>query len=167
MPQLITRQEALERIRAEGGEPPCLMCAIHEARVGPLYSVAEDERFMVMLPRYVRTWGHVVVSPKRHVTRYSELAPEEWLENQRLALRAATMLERLWEPKRIYIASTGSSTVELTQSSRHLHVHVMPVFTTEDRPADLFSWQAGVYVAEPAEWEELRARYVEAWNAAP
>ena len=35
-----------------------------------------------------------------------------------------------------------------------------------DRPASIFSWQEGVYVAERDEWESLRGEYVTAWNAA-
>jgi hypothetical protein len=45
----------------------------------------------------------------------------------------------------------------------HLHLHVIPVHDPEDRPASVFSWQEGVYVAERDEWIALRDRYREAW----
>ena len=45
----------------------------------------------------------------------------------------------------------------------HLHVHVIPLFDNHDRPADVFSWQGGVLVAEDAEWQALRAEYAQAW----
>lgn len=45
----------------------------------------------------------------------------------------------------------------------HLHLHVLPVHDPEDRPASVFSWQEGVYVAERREWEALREQYVRAW----
>jgi len=54
MPRLIERAQALAQIRAEGGQPECLMCAIAERRVGPVYAVYEDDAMLVMLPRYVR-----------------------------------------------------------------------------------------------------------------
>jgi diadenosine tetraphosphate (Ap4A) HIT family hydrolase len=163
VPTLIPRAEALDRIRAEGGEPPCLMCAIRDRRVGPTYAVFEDDEVLVLLPRYVRRWGHVCVMPRAHVVTYSGIGAALWARVNREALRAARMLESLRTPKRIYVASTGSSAGELTQSSMHLHVHVIPLFDSDDRPADIFSWQAGVYVAEHDEWEALRVEYATAW----
>jgi histidine triad (HIT) family protein len=164
MPQLITREEALARIRAEGQSPPCLMCAVRDRLVGPTYAVYEDDEILVLLPRYVRRWGHVVVMPRAHVTTYTGVAPALWARINTEALRAARMLEAIRAPLRIYITSTGSSAGELTQTSMHLHVHVIPLYDNEDRPADVFSWQAGVYVADDAEWQTLRLEYARAWG---
>jgi histidine triad (HIT) family protein len=163
VPSLITRDEALARIRADGGSPPCLMCAIRDRRVGATHAVFEDDDILVLLPRYVRRWGHVVVMPRAHVTTYTGVEPALWARINADALHAARMLERIRAPLRIYITSTGSSAGELTQTSMHLHVHVIPLYDNHDRPADVFSWQAGVYVAEPDEWEALRAEYADAW----
>ena len=69
------------------------------------------------------------------------------------------------QPRRCYLASTGSSAGELTNSSRHLHIHVIPLYTPDDKPSDIFSWAQGVYVGDPAEWGELLGRYREAWRA--
>jgi diadenosine tetraphosphate (Ap4A) HIT family hydrolase len=163
MPHLITRAEALARIRAEGGDPPCLMCAIRDGRVGPRYTIAEDDEALVLLPRYVRRWGHVLVMPRVHVTTYTAVDRGLWARVGALAHRAACVVERVMAPRRCYVASTGSSAGELTQSSAHLHVHVIPLYSPEDRPADVFSWADGIYVGEPDEWASLRARYLEAW----
>lgn len=164
MPTLISREEALARIVAEGGRPECLMCAVLEGRVGALHVVHADEAQVVMLPRYVRSWGHVVVVPRAHVTRFGDIDDALWTTLYRTAHRAARMLEALRAPRRVYVTSTGSSTVELIQSSRHVHIHVIPVYTEDDRPADLFSWQAGVYVGDDAEWSALRDAYVGWWG---
>lgn len=167
MPQLISRAEALDRILREGGEPPCLMCAIRDRRVGPVHAIYEDDAMLVMLPRYVRRWGHAMVMPKVHVVSYAEVDPAAWLEANRLALVTARVVERVRRPRRCYVASTGSSSGrELLQTSRHLHVHVIPLYEPDDRPADVFSWQDGVYVGEPDEWEALAASYRAAWDAA-
>ncbi|MCA9707678.1 MAG: HIT family protein [Myxococcales bacterium] len=167
MPQLISRDEALARIRAEGGEPPCLMCAIRDGRVGPTYAVYEDADMLVLLPRYVRRWGHLMVMPKAHVVSYAQVEPAAWLECCRLGLHAARVIEHVRAPRRCYIASTGSSAGELTQTSRHLHLQVIPLYLPDDKPADIFSWSEGVYVAEPDEWEALRQAYREAWTSLP
>jgi hypothetical protein len=40
---------------------------------------------------------------------------------------------------------------------------VIPLYLPDDKPADIFSWSEGVYVAETEEWEALRADYIKAW----
>jgi len=165
VPTLISRAEALARIEREGGSPPCLMCAIRDRKVGATYAVFEDADVLLLLPRYVRRWGHVVVMPNAHVVSYSGAPAALWARINTEALRVAQMLERLRSPQKVYVASTGSSAGELTQSSMHLHVHVIPLYDREDRPADVFSWQAGVYVAEHDEWEALREEYIAALTA--
>ena len=163
MPQLISRQEALDRIRAEGGSPTCLMCAINARRVGAVYAIYEDDEIIVMLPRYVRRWGHVLVTPKPHYTAFSDVDAALWARTCAMSHRAARLVETVFKPRRVYVASTGSSAGELTQSSMHLHVHVIPLYEVDDKPADIFSWQDGIYVAEPPEWEALRDRLAAAW----
>jgi histidine triad (HIT) family protein len=167
VPRLIPRADALASIRREGGSPTCLMCAIRDREVGPVYAVHEDADMLVMLPRYVRRWGHLMIMPKAHVVSYSEVAPAVWLEACRLSLHAARVIERVQRPRRCYVASTGSSAGELTQTSQHLHVHVIPLYEPDDKPADIFSWSDGGWVGEPGEWEALREAYCEAWAALP
>ena len=167
MPTLISREEALARIVAEGSRPPCLMCAILEGRVGALHVVHEDPELVLMLPRYVRSWGHVLIVPRAHVTTFGDVTETLWGRIYGMAHRAAKMVEAVQSPRRVYVTSTGSSTVELVQSSRHMHVHVIPVHTEEDRPSAIFSWQEGVYVGEPHEWNDLRETYARWWGATP
>ncbi|MCB9753323.1 MAG: HIT family protein [Myxococcales bacterium] len=164
MPTKISRAEALRRIREEGGAPACLMCAIAARRVGDVHVIVEDEDTLVMLPRYVRRWGHVMALPKRHVTSYAEVDVELWTRTAQLAHQAARVVERVMRPRRCYLASTGSSAGELTQTSRHLHIHVVPLYEPDDKPSDIFSWAGGVYVGAPDEWAELTRRYREAWD---
>ncbi|HFE46048.1 MAG TPA: HIT family protein [Nannocystis exedens] len=163
MPTLISRDQALQQIRAEGGQPSCLMCSIIDRQVGPVYAIHEDTSSLVMLPRYVRRWGHVMIVPKKHITNFTAASAPLWAETSALAHRSAQMVEAVMKPRRCYMASTGSSAGELTQTSRHLHVHIIPLYTADDKPSDIFSWSAGVYVGEPEEWRELQRRYVDAW----
>lgn len=162
MPTLISRAEALARIEAEGGTPACLMCAIRDERVGPLHTLHDRDGVLAFLPRYVRRWGHVTVMPRVHVTTYEEIDASLWAETSRIAFELARAVERALKPRRVYLASTGSSAgKDLLQTSAHLHAHVIPIYDADDRPSDVFSWQDGVYVAEGAEWEELRGRLLE------
>ncbi|MCA9604115.1 MAG: HIT family protein [Myxococcales bacterium] len=164
MPERIARAEALSRIAAEGGRPGCLMCAIRDRQVGPVHAIHEDAELLVMLPRYVTRWGQIMVLPKAHVVAFSDVAPDRWARVNALAHRAARVVERTRRPWRVYVASTGSG-AELTQSSMHLHVHVVPLHDPADKPSSIFSWQDGVLVGTDAEWAALRRDYVEAWGA--
>jgi histidine triad (HIT) family protein len=164
MPTLISRAEALARIEREGGGPRCLMCAIAAGKVGDLHVVYEDEEQLVSLPRYVRRWGHVSIMPKAHVTSFAEVSPALWARSSTLAHIAARVVERVRKPLRVYVASTGSSAGEITQSSMHLHIHVIPLYEPDDKPSSIFSWQEGVWVGEPEEWRELTEAYRAAWR---
>lgn len=166
MPTLIPRDEALRRIRAEVGEGRCLMCAIRDDAAGDRWVIDESEDLLLVLPRYVRRWGQMLVVLRPHVTRYVEVAPELWARANAWALRAACVVERAMNPLRCYVTSTGSAAGELTQSSAHVHVHVIPVYDPEDRPRDVFSWGEGVYVAEAAEWRALQRTYQARWREA-
>jgi diadenosine tetraphosphate (Ap4A) HIT family hydrolase len=165
MPTTIPRAEALERILDERGDAACLMCAIRDRRAGPVYALYEDDANLVLLPRYVRRWGQVMVIPKVHTTTFAEVDEAAFATMNALVLRAARTAERVMQPRRCYLASTGSSAGELVQSSTHLHVHVIPLHEPDDKPADIFSWASGVLVAEPDEWLELLRRYEAGWVA--
>jgi diadenosine tetraphosphate (Ap4A) HIT family hydrolase len=106
------------------------------------------------------------VMPKAHVTSFNEVDDAVWARTNQLALRAARVAERVMKPRRVYLASTGSSAGELTQTSVHLHIHVIPLYLADDKPADIFSWTEGVYVAEHDEWEQLRVAYIAEWEKA-
>lgn len=164
MPQLIPRHEALARIIAEGGSPVCLMCAIRDRKVGDTHVVHEDDDMIVMLPRYVRRWGHVMIMPKLHVTSFTSVDSALFMRMSMLSLHCSRMVERALKPRRVYVASTGSSAGEITQSSEHLHVHVIPLYEADDKPSSIFSWSEGVYVAERDEWEGLRLSLVDAFS---
>lgn len=163
MPTLIPRAEAIDRIRRERGDVPCLMCGIVARRVGAVHVLYEDDEQLVSLPRYVRKWGQVTVTPKAHVTSYAEVDPDVWARTNALALKTARIVERVRAPRRTILASTGSSAGELVNSSIHLHVHVVPLYDSDDRPADVFSWQEGVYVGDERDWEELTRSYLTHW----
>src|SRR4051794_18723147 len=89
VPRLVSRDEALASIRRERGDEACLMCAIRDRRAGEVWVVHEDDRQLVMLPRYVRRWGQLLVFPKAHLTRFSDVDDATWSETNHLALRAA------------------------------------------------------------------------------
>lgn len=162
MPILLTREQALERIRAEVGRPPCLMCALRDG-VTRTWVLHDDDDVLVLIPRFVRCFGHVLVMPRPHCISYGEVDDALWARVERASLHAARMLERVRAPRRVYLASTGSAAGELTQSSVHLHVHVLPVEAPDTRPADVFSWSEGIWSQSDEELDALAATYRAAW----
>jgi ATP adenylyltransferase len=165
-PLWLSRDEALRRIREERGEVSCLMCALRDGLAGPRFVVAEDEDLVVLLPRYVRSWGHLLVILRPHVTGFGQVDDAQWARVNAAALRAARVVEEIQRPRRVYLASTGSSAGELTQSSAHLHIHALPVHQTDARPADLFSWTEGLYTAPDEVFASLREKCAAAWARA-
>lgn len=163
VPTLISRDEALQRIREEVGDVACLMCALRDDEVGERWVVDEDDDLMLVVPRYVRRWGQLLVLLKPHVTRYGQIDPALWGRANAWALRAAAIVERTMSPVRCYVTSTGSAAGELTQSSAHVHIHIVPVYDPDDRPRHVFSWSEGVYVATKQQWRELTRRIRTAW----
>lgn len=163
MPKLISREEALAQIRAERGGEPCLMCGIGARRIGAVHVLHEDDDFLVFLPRYVRRWGQICVMPHAHVRSFGEMTPLSFGAMSALGHRVAMTLERAQRPKRVYLASTGSSAGELVNSSEHMHLHAIPLYMPDDKPSDIFSWRAGVWVGSDEEWAELLAKYRAAW----
>src|SRR5688572_17568958 len=99
----IARADALERIRRERGDATCLMCAIRDRSAGPVYAIHEDEAHLVILPRYVRRWGQVMVIPKEHTTTFAEVDDAGWSRTNALVLRAARAAEKVMQPRRCYL----------------------------------------------------------------
>ena len=97
-----------------------------------------------------------------HVTTYRELVADQWISANTLALKAAQAAERALNPVRCYIASLGAA-VEHPMTFPHLHMHMVPVYSTTDTPSSIFTTKDGVLIADAAEFDELYHRLREAW----
>ena len=161
-PRLITKAEASERLAEEHREG-CIVCALRDGRAGPRYALDATPRTTVLLSRYPRRWGHVLVLVNAHVTSFTEVSTEAWLEASAQSLRAARAVERALAPVRCYVASLGTAKSEIAMSSPHLHLHVVPTYDEADRPKTVFDAERGLYAADEEEWRELHARLTGAW----
>lgn len=163
MPRPIPREEALRRIGRERDGAGCFICGLLDGTPAPVYVLDRTPRTTVILSRYPRKWGHLMVLVNDHVTSFSDLPAAAWDEAARQARRAARVLERALRPLRCYVASLGSPHETLPMSSPHLHLHVVPIEDPEEKPGLIFTWEAGVLEAEPAEWEALHAELLRLW----
>lgn len=157
----------LEQFREPFAEHACLPCALIARATEVLDVIADNEHGLVVLNRFAQRRGHLMVWAKRHHEQVHELAWPAYAGVQRLAYDACVALERALSPVRVYSAVLGSTT-PLPISYPHLHVHVIPVFESDERarPARVFSWTEGIVVYEDAEASALTTLLRSAWPQA-
>ncbi len=165
---LLNRDEALEQLEAEHRRvyesASCMMCELGETSP----RVAESEHAFVVLDGFAATEGHLLVVARRHVERPTELEWPVYADLSRLVWEAARTVEVVLQPNRVYTAALGAS-AGIRTSFPHFHVHVVPVYATDERarPAHVFSWSSGVVRYTPAEAAELMTRLKEGWARPP
>ncbi|MCA9631370.1 MAG: HIT family protein [Myxococcales bacterium] len=155
MPERISREAAVASIELPEGK--CLACQL-VAGAGGALTLLETERLVALLPRLGVAFGQVLIVPRVHVERFTDLPRQAWLEMSELARSIAQAIERCLEPARCYVASLGTPRADVPMSCAHLHVHVIPVMDPDARPAQVLTWSNGVVRGEPAELEALRVR---------
>lgn len=168
--QLITKDEALARLaeqrdRLLEGSTGCMMCALASESSG-LPPIVESSHAVVRLNRLACRYGHLLIIPRVHVERLSQVPWEVFSDVQRLTWEAARSIDSCIRPPRVFAASLGA-TVDLSMSYAHYHVHVVPVPETGERarPARVLSWSEGVVVYDDVEAQELCRQLREAWPA--
>ena len=161
VPRLVEKSEALRRIedeRSRAGAPSCFLCALGEGVLDAGPSLDESEHTRTVLTRYPVRWGHALVLLSEHVTSFEALSQDQWRDMSRQARRVAIAMERALHPVRCYIASLGAAVPDHPQTSPHHHLHVVPIYDAEDRPARVLTWERGVYEGTDAEWQALAAK---------
>ena len=148
-----------QRLLGESGD--CVMCRLAS---GGASRIAESEKAVVLLDRFACRFGHLMVIPRAHVERLSELDYEVFADVQRLTFEAARAIDRCFAPARVFTASLGAA-VELPMTYSHYHMHVIPVYETDERarPARVLSWSEGVVVYDDDEARRISEQLRAAW----
>ncbi len=91
---------------------------------------------------------------------------EEYQHLHELAYHACAALTAELAPKRVFVASLGSSKA-LAQSFPHFHIHVVPVFAEDERarPAHVLSWSSGVTIYDTQQATALTRRLAHAFHS--
>jgi diadenosine tetraphosphate (Ap4A) HIT family hydrolase len=139
------------------------MCALAAGRGRPA-PLVETEQAVVVLDRFARRRGHLLVIAKAHVEGTREVSWDLHLRLARLTFEAARALDRALCPVQIYTATLGA-VVPLPMSFAHYHTHVIPVPEADERarPARVLTWEEGVTVNDELEANELRAQIRAVW----
>jgi len=144
------------------GGQSCVMCAL--AKIEDDGCVARSRHAVVRLDRFACRYGHLMVIPRVHVERMSELDWEVFIDVQRLVFEAARAVETCLKPARVFTATLGAA-AELPQTYSHYHVHVIPVAETDERsrPARVLSWSEGVVIYDDDEASRMCRELVASW----
>ncbi|MGI0070758.1 MAG: HIT family protein [Thermoplasmata archaeon] len=105
---------------ADGAER-CIFCEIADGRA-PAYRVYEDERAVAFLDLFPFTRGHLLVIPKRHGARLTDLAPED---REGVIHALAVMSRRAERLTPDYNVALNAGT-RAGQIVFHLHFHLIP-----------------------------------------
>jgi histidine triad (HIT) family protein len=104
---------------------PCIFCEI-VARRAPAHRIYEDERTLAFLDLFPITRGHVLVVPKRHVDRLTDLREDEYGDLFRSLATVCRRIERLTSDYNVAV-NQGKLAGQIVF---HLHFHIIPRYNT-------------------------------------
>ena len=109
-------------------QPDCIFCDIVHRGAPSHYVVYEDEEAIAFLDLFPYTRGHLLVVPKRHVDRLTDLPEEEYRDFFGAVTHVCRRVDRL---SRHYNVAMNQGSLA-GQIVFHLHVHVIPRYGEEN-----------------------------------
>lgn len=113
-------------VTAATTEPGCVFCrAVEHAAEDDSLIVHLAPRALIVMNLYPYNSGHVMIAPRRHIGRLSELTSEELGEMGSLAQRLTCVIEEVYQPQGLNLGmnlgrAAGAGITD------HLHLHVLP-----------------------------------------
>ncbi len=107
---------------ATSGEAKCVFCDI-VARRSPAWIVNEDESTMAFLDIFPFTRGHLLVIPKRHGARLTDIPFDDQMALIRSLDEICRRVERRLTPHYNISLNTGANAGQIVM---HVHFHVIP-----------------------------------------
>jgi diadenosine tetraphosphate (Ap4A) HIT family hydrolase len=108
-------------------EAGCIFCDIVGGRM-PSYTIYDDESAIAFLDAFPHTRGHLLVVPKRHMERITDLTEAEYPDFLRAVTQVCRKVDRL---TRHYHVSVNQGSLA-GQVVFHLHVHIIPRYGEEN-----------------------------------
>lgn len=112
---------------SESAEPGCIFCEIIQGHI-PAYKVYEDDTTIAFLDAFPHSRGHLLIVPRRHMERITDLAESDYADFFRAVSRVCRKVDRL---SRHYHVSINQGSLA-GQVVFHLHVHVIPRYGEEN-----------------------------------
>lgn len=106
----------------------CKLCDIQSFLKGQEWKIFQDDEVIVDYSKHPGVDGHLVVQPKRHVERITQLSPNEWSELSNTLYRYSKAVEKALNKR-----SKGGDEVDqiylwcfCVPPYHHLHFHIKP-----------------------------------------
>jgi ATP adenylyltransferase len=116
----------------------CLLCAMVAGdKQVEIKLVFQDESNMVVLNRFPYNPGHLLVFPKKHIEKLSELDDDSLVSFFRLVKRCSSLIERTYDPLGINVGINQGQASGASVS--HLHAHLVPRYANETGFMEIFS----------------------------
>ena len=103
----------------------CIFCAIIDGEM-PSYKIYEDDMFYVILDRFPKCLGHVLILTKRHAAHIFALTEEESKRLIPLTQKIAVAMKKALEYEGLNLLQNNGSTAG--QEVMHFHLHLIPRF---------------------------------------
>ena len=113
----------------------CIFCKIVKGEI-PSYKIYEDEYVVAFLDIHPLTKGHLLVVPKKHYRRVSEMNKEDLIGFSLGLQKVLKAVENVISTDYNIIVNQGK---KANQEIEHLHVHVIPRYGKEK----IFNWKSG------------------------
>lgn len=113
----------IKYIRAKRPEK-CIFCSCLKKK-GKNYVVFKTEHSFCVLNIYPYNNGHVMIVPKRHIQKFSQLNQKEVLDIFHSMEKAQTILDKVLKPQG-YNIGVNLSRIAGAGETRHLHIHIVP-----------------------------------------
>ncbi|MFW9771629.1 MAG: HIT family protein [Candidatus Thorarchaeota archaeon] len=108
----------------------CILCSVrdNEESVRSL-KIYHDNILFISLNLYPYNPGHLMIVPNKHITQFTELSKEEIIHLMRTVQGTQMLLDHTYNPKGYNIGINQGSIAG--GSIEHLHVHVVPRYSSE------------------------------------
>lgn len=110
----------------------CVFCDLKEK-----YIIAEHKNVVLTVNLFPYIDGHLVVIPRRHFEKFSEIKSSEWAAIEKLAKIGNKLLEKVLKMKETWLIFRTPDAFKAAKSVRHAHIHIIPYF----KGLDISSYQ--------------------------
>ncbi len=113
----------MEYIEKHSGGEGCFLCQAAQGEGELVVSI--EERFVVVMNKFPYNSGHILVAPKRHVSRLEHLAPEERADLIEGVTLFSQVVQEALNPQGQNIG-VNLGRVAGAGLEEHIHVHIVP-----------------------------------------
>lgn len=108
----------------------CILCSVRDddENVTSL-KIYHDSVLFISLNLYPYNPGHLMIVPNKHITQFTELSREEMIHLMRTVQGTQMLLDDIYNPKGYNIGINQGNIAG--GSIEHLHVHVVPRYSSE------------------------------------